>query len=180
MDVCNSQRKGFGETFKKSLFAGKNVCVVELGMSNVDFLIIDLAYVLRLPILSFYDIKAHYTSILRQYYREETIVVKSYLEEDEMDIPGGIIDDAVTMKNRSRYTPYTKSFFVYRSGTCDVKDYYDFDLIVEVTPLKSGVSSHIDGNIRIFDRDCVYYEVSYKVRKTEILYESQASKPYVR
>lgn len=171
MDLCGTQRKTFVKTFEKSLFAEKDVCIVEVGISNVDFLIIDIAYALSLPIISFYDTKAHYTSILHKYYGEKNILVRSHLEDDEINIPGGIVDDVATMKNRSGYTPSAKSFFVYRSDTCSVKDYYNFDLIVEVTPLKSGVTTHIDGNIRIFDRECVYYEVAYKVTKTEILYE---------
>lgn len=170
MDMCGLQKKTFEKTFEKSLFNEKNVCIVEVGISNVDFLIVDIAYVLRLPIISFYDIKAHYTSILHKYYGEKNILVRSHLEDDEINIPGGIVDDIATMKSRSKYTPSTASFFVYRSDTCNVRDYYDFDLIIEVTPLRSGVTTHIDGNIRVFDRECVYYEVSYKVTKAEILY----------
>lgn len=177
MDLCGSQRKTFDKTFETSLFAEKNVCIVEVGICNVDFLIIDIAHALRLPIMSFYDIKAHYTSILHKYYGDKDILVQSHLENDEMSISGGIVDDVATMKSRSSYTPSTKSFFVYRSDTCSVKDYYDFDLIVEVTPLKSGITTHIDGNIRVFDRECVYYEVSYKVTKTEILYERLSFTP---
>lgn len=173
MDTDNCAKRSFCEVFDISVFAGKDVCVCEIGIANVDFLIADLANALGYPIVSFYDTKSHYKSVLGQYHKDCNVAVRSHLDGDDLEISGGIVDDVFTMKERTEYRPSTKSVYVYRSDTCKARDYYDFDLVVEVTSLKSGVSLHADGNVKVFDRDNTYYDAQYKVTRNKILYESK-------
>lgn len=167
-DACRFQR--FEDVFDTHFLSKKTICVAEKGSTSADFIIVDLAKALNYPVVSFYDTKSHYKSIFRKYYGNEDVSVMSWLENDRLDADSGILDDALTMK-KAGYRPKGISVWVYRSDTCDVCDYYNFDLILEVSPLKSGVSMEVDGYVRVFDRENVYYDVQYKITKCRILYK---------
>ena len=142
--ACKGQR--FGDVFDTKLLAGRKICIAEKGLSSADFIIADLAVSLQYPIISFYDTKDHYRSVLKKYYGKEDIQVVSWIEGDKIFLEGGIIDDAITME-KAGYVPTKNSVIVYRSDTCKVCDYYSFDLVFEISSLKSGISVEADGII---------------------------------
>lgn len=80
-----------------------------------------------------------------------------------------ILDDAITAKNIHGYSK-RPCVGIYRSGTATQKDYYDYDIIVRISGLKSGCSNKIDGEICIFERDNILYSFKYKVFNDKIIY----------
>ncbi|AFN82739.1 hypothetical protein EROM_031170 [Encephalitozoon romaleae SJ-2008] len=147
------------------IFTNKRVCIDEVLPQNADFLVIGLSSILGLSIFTFRETVDHYRKIAN--IQDKQLVVKSiydggYTESD-------IIDDVWSATNIYGYRTDGR-FQVYRSSTCKKSDWYEYDIIVRVLPLSSGVSADVDGTILIFDRERKYAELRYKILRGKIVY----------
>lgn len=156
------------EALSPEIFRGKRVCIDEVLPQNVDFLVVGLADALGLSIFTFNETADHYKRIAACHNKQ--ISVKSLYDEEYS--PSGIIDDVWNAADICRGSAGS-DFSVYRSNTCRKADWYEYDIVVRVQPLDSGVSADIDGKILVFSRERKHLEVRYKVLRNRTVYYPQ-------
>jgi hypothetical protein len=148
------------------IFESKKVCVEEVLPQNIDFLLLEMSNALDgAPIFTFNQTAEHYERLAMQHNKR--VAVRSAYDSEY--IPSLINDDVWTAENIHGIRPEGR-FFAYRSSTCSKLDYYKYDIIVRVEPLSSGISSKIDGSIKVFDRHRKYHEFKYKTARDRVLY----------
>jgi hypothetical protein len=154
------------EAIDWKLLGCKHVCIEEVLPQNVDFLLLEISNALdAAPIFTFNQTAEHYERLAAQHSKR--ISVQSIY--DCKYAPSAINDDVWTAEHVHKIVPEGR-FFVYRSDSCSEAEYYRYDIVVRVEPLKSGVSSKIDGSVRIFDRYKKHCELKYKVVRDRVLY----------
>lgn len=73
-----------------------------------------------------------------------------------------IIDDFKTAKEIFNIIE-VPTIAIFRSDSFNSNYIYDFDIIFEVKPLKSGISPLYDGVLKIFERDIIHINKKYRV-----------------
>lgn len=181
-------QKTFEDLFNSNIRGGR-ILIDEDPQCNCDFLIVEMVKCFKKNLILFNNTKEHFsqifdnmniefntqnTPLLRSVYDIDQSDEKSFqnlMKECFEDVENFIADDVWTQRNvfkdNTRFT-----IGVFRSGTAIQSDYYDYDVIVKISKLKSGWSSQIDGTIRVFSRNVVYSEAKYKVTDFEIKYFS--------
>lgn len=82
-----------------------------------------------------------------------------------------LIDEFYTFRKRLNLVfNSSKLVFVMRSGSCNIKDYYESDMVIELKMLDSGVCSELDGRLVCFNREKVICDLKYKVKNRTVLY----------
>ncbi|WEL38281.1 hypothetical protein PFJ87_03g01400 [Encephalitozoon hellem] len=161
-----------GESLKDALdlkiFTNKRICIDEVLPQNVDFLVLDLSSALGLSIFTFRETASHYRKIASM--QGKKVVVRSIY--DGGYIESGIIDDVWSATNICECR-VDGMVWTYRSGTCKKSNWYEYDIIIRVLPLDSGVFTDVDGTILIFDRERKYAELRYKVLRSRTAYYTQ-------
>lgn len=158
--------KLFDEAFDLERLRGKTILIDEMLPQSCDFLLVEMIKHFGYSLALYNGSSAHFRSLLAK-QRLEGSVFSVY---DEGNIPQcDIVDDVWTARNILK-KEVTARVGVYRSGTARTLDYYGHDIVIRLSPLKSGCSSSIDGTIRMVARDNIMYEYKYKIFKDKILY----------
>lgn len=158
------QEKQFEEVFDKSIFQENNIIVDEDVSQNCDFFILELARTFNYSIFQWNDSGEFLKAILKKYNVQtavNSIYDCEYSSED-------IIDDVYVQRKLG--ASHVSKVNIFRSSTATVRDYYDYDIVVKIDKLKSGCSSKIDGSVKVFRRDKVYYNLKYKIFSDRIAY----------
>ncbi|KAI5181771.1 hypothetical protein PAEPH01_2831, partial [Pancytospora epiphaga] len=120
---------------------------------------------LNYSIFHYNNDKKHFESILQGFNLQGRI----YTVYDEKWENQDIVDDVYTARTVHGVHEGSK-VNVFRSGTAAEENYYDYDVIIRVEPLKSGCTSSLDGVIAIFSRDIEHYHLKYKIFPTHVHY----------
>lgn len=111
-----------------SIFENKRVCIQEVLPLNVDFLILDLLkHIQESTLFSFYETKLHFLQLAEA--RKMKIAVKSVFTDEYCQ--NTILDDIYTAKAVFGLQDGAK-FNIYRSNTCKVSEWYNYDIIMSV------------------------------------------------
>ena len=106
---------------------------------------------------------SHFSKILQSSslsYEVLSIYEKETIERTELK-GYEIHDDAWIKRNGLKLNEDAK-IEVYRSDSFD-RSYYDYDIIINISALSSGISDIYDGSIKIFSRDQVFFDLKYKI-----------------
>lgn len=148
----------------KELVYSKKIIIVENKGVNVDFLIRDLVLSFKIiTLFSWNENIDHYKNIIQN----ASFKVKSIYENI---YAGEIISDHTYVGKKIFNADITSNICIYRDGTANKKDWYNFDLIINVLPPESGVCSKIDGIIIIRTREKIFTKIKYKVHKKETIF----------
>lgn len=141
----------------------KTICISEILPQNVDFLIRDITEILgETSLFTFNESARHFNSILNNKVHVHSIYDRKYQQEY-------ILDDIYIAKNIFNINPCPR-IGIYRSSTCRAIDYYDYDLVLKVEPLKSGCCRQFDGMITLFNRKETIKCFKYKTEKDRTYY----------
>lgn len=157
--------KSLEDVLDLGIFTNKRVCIDEVLPQNADFFVIGLSSALGLSIFTFRETVDHYRKIAS--IQGKQVAVKSIYDGDYTE--SDIIDDVWSATNIGG-DRVDGRFEVYRSSTCKKSDWYEYDMIVRVIPLNSGVSTDVDGTILVFDRERKYAELRYKILRGRTAY----------
>lgn len=139
------------------------ICISEILPQNVDFLIKDITEIIgHTSLFSFNESAKHFQSILDRKVCVHSIYDRKYQQEY-------ILDDVYIARNIFNVVPHSR-ISVFRSNTCKVIDYYDYDLVIRVEPLKSGCCRQFDGMITLFNRKETLKCFKYKTEKDRTYY----------
>lgn len=165
------EAKSFEEVVDKSIFGNCTVLIDEQLPQNCDFLILEFVRLFGFTIFQWNDQGEFLRSELEKWNIYGT--VNSYYdfnsENENVCNPNNDINDDIFAQRMLGYDVKSK-VNVFRSSTATTRDYYDYDIIIKVEKLISGCSSKIDGQIRIFRRDQVLYDLKYKITSEKVLY----------
>ncbi|KAF9764217.1 hypothetical protein NGRA_0734 [Nosema granulosis] len=143
--------------------AQNTICISEILPQNVDFLIRDMTDMLgSTSLFTFNESADHFKSILDNKVQVHSIYDRKYHQE-------AILDDVYIARNIFNVEPASK-IVVFRSNTCKKIDYYDYDLVIKVEPLKSGCCRKFDGMISIINRTGTLKCFKYKIGKDRTHY----------
>lgn len=154
----------FENIWDKSIFETESILIDECLPLNCDFLIMELVRAFGYSVYQWNETGEHLKTILSK-YNLATNVHSAYTTRYNSE---EIIDDIYVQKMLG--CPIKSKINIYRSSTATEKDYYDYDLIIKISKLKSGCSSKIDGEIKIFRRDKVFHNLKYKILVDRVLY----------
>lgn len=139
----------------------KKVGIQENNFSNVDFLIKDICKENnKIKIISYYENNEHYRNI----GIENEFV--NFNENSEYIL----IDDMYSFKNHKNFHISQNGIYIYRSNTMEMKDYYLYDVIVEVKNLECGISDLLDGILIIKNRMKVFGKYFFKINDDMTFY----------
>ncbi|ELA42450.1 uncharacterized protein VICG_00549 [Vittaforma corneae ATCC 50505] len=158
------QEKQFEEVFDMSIFQENTIVIDEDTSQNCDFFILELVKAFNYTIFQWNDSGEFLKSSLGKYNAQATIKSVYTSEFNSEDI----IDDIYTQRKLG-YCHISK-VNVFRASTATARDFYDYDIVVKIYKLRSGCSSKIDGSIKVFRRDKIYYDLKYKVFSDRIVY----------
>jgi hypothetical protein len=146
------------EVISPGFFQDRRILVDERLPQCCDFFLVDLVRCLNCSIFHYNNDSAHFTNLLRKLNLQTEI---SSIYDDEWRA-ADILDDVWV--GRAVHGVYGQSKInVFRSNTATTSDYYDYDAVVRIEPLKSGCTGSIDGTVCIFSRDVVHYNLKYKI-----------------
>lgn len=154
----------FNEVFDTAIFAGSTILIDEDTSQCCDFFILELIRELKYSLFRWNDSTETFAMILKKCNVDgdvRSIYTTEYNSED-------ILDD-VYVQRKIGHANMAK-VGVFRSSTATLRDYYDYDIVVKIERLISGLSSKIDGSIRMFKRESVYCNVKYKIYEDRIAY----------
>ncbi|KRH95223.1 hypothetical protein M153_110003, partial [Pseudoloma neurophilia] len=145
---------------------GKKIAVDEQSFTDTTFLLtLFKETITDLQIFSFYK--------NCEFYEEQDLMIETVFDNE--NYTNGIkstmpllIDDFYTAKEILN-TQLQPTVAIFRSDSFDYKYTGGFDLIFEVAPLKSGISSVFDGILRVLERDVVHLEIKYKIDEASCL-----------
>lgn len=157
--------RAFGEIFDVEFFKNKRIAVDERLPQNCDFLLAELIKHCGYSIYHFNNDTSHFLNLLNKMNVSASVESVYDGKEPEADI----LDDVWTAKKIFNHHK-ASAVSVYRSGTAETADYYDYDMVVKIEPLSSGCSTKITGSILIFARDVIYHDIRYKIQNNSILY----------
>ncbi|EOB12084.1 hypothetical protein NBO_554g0001 [Nosema bombycis CQ1] len=131
------------------------ICISETLPQNVDFLIKDITDIIgNTSLFSFNERALHFRSILSGRVLVGSIYDRPYSSEF-------ILDD-VYIGRKLFNVKITSNIVIFRANTCKKVDYYDYDIIIKVEPLKSGRCTKFDGMITIINRKGAFNMFKYK------------------
>lgn len=142
----------------------KSVLINEDISQNCDFFLMELCKHFNCSILQFNDNGEHLINAFARYNvhpRITSIYNSTYVTAD-------INDDVIAQRLLDNFEK--AKFNVFRSGTASERDYYEYDLIVNIKALSSGCSREIDGIVEIIARNSVLKQVKYKITLQRIIY----------
>lgn len=158
------QGKCFEDIFDKSIFEKNTVVIDEDTSQNCDFLLLELVRTFGYAIFQWNDSGEFLKETLSKYNVNARVasIYDAVFDSEE------ILDDIYTQKRLG--FEYISKINVFRSSTATTLDFYNYNLVVKISKLESGVSSKMDGTIKVFKRDHVYYDLKYKVFSDRIVY----------
>lgn len=157
--------KNFIDVFDTTLFLNNSVLIDEKNQQNCDFFIFELMKELNYSLMLYNNAKDHFKSILER--KNINSRVESYYENP--NFKADISDDCWIKKNLLKISEKSK-INIFRSDTATEIEYFDYDLIVLISNLKSGCSSEYDGEIKVLKRDLELVEAKYKIMGDNVLY----------
>jgi hypothetical protein len=100
--------------------------------------------------------------------------IVSSLTEDKYELKGDVlvIDDYYTAQLFHKFSLFKNrtAFYIFRSDSFCESDIYKFDFYLKVSPLESGISQKLDGNITLHGRDECMASAKYKVTDDGVFY----------
>lgn len=145
-------------------FRNKKILVVENKGVNVDFLLRDVFAFLENPSLFSWNENVEHYKI---FFNKTNCNIKSIYDDVYR---GELISDHTNIGENVFETNITSNICIYRDGTANKKDWYSFDLIINVLPPESGVCTKIDGFLIIRTREKTILKIKYKVKKNETIF----------
>ncbi|EEQ82132.1 hypothetical protein NCER_101208 [Vairimorpha ceranae BRL01] len=142
----------FFGSFNVDFFKNRKFVIDERKYVNADFFIKDLLQALDNPSIYFFNnqpklYNSNYT-LHSEYngdiYKNETILDHAFIARKLFNIN------------------LDSQFCIFRDGTCTKQDWYDFDIVIIIELLPSGISTEYDGIITVKNREKVFFRCKYK------------------
>lgn len=158
----------FSSAFPLELFESKRILIDEQLPQSCDFFLVGLIKSLSLSIFLYDCDSESFAKLLSSF--DVLADVKSIYTSDEQ--PADIIDGICTrlVLNSGNQTDIPGRIHVYRSGTANLQNYYEYDLIIRIDGLDSGFTNTLDGTVSIFNRNITYKKIKYKITESGVKY----------